>query len=143
MVPMSLSGWYETEALLHGGDEALARAEIERIATITGTNRRYQLPLLRSQAVLAQWDGDVVQAIVHLETALALAQEMGLPGEEWPILAELGELYAEQGEEAKSKAAYGEAGTIIHRLGESFEDDDLKAGFLTAVSTRTLLKNAA
>jgi hypothetical protein len=32
-----------------------------------------------------------------LEAALALAQEIGLPGEAWPMLGELGKLYAERG----------------------------------------------
>lgn len=58
----ALTGWYETESLLRGDDADRARAEVERLAGIVGNNRRYQLPLLRSQAVLAQ--------------------EIGLPGEE-------------------------------------------------------------
>jgi hypothetical protein len=83
-----------------GGDSNVARREVERVAALVGENRRYRLPLLRSQAVLAQWDGHVAQAIAHLEAALDLAQEMELPGEAWPILGELGRLYAERGDPA-------------------------------------------
>jgi tetratricopeptide (TPR) repeat protein len=110
------------------------------LSEIVGNNRRYELILLRSQAVLAQWDGDVAQAIVHLEAALALAQEIGLPGEEWPILGELGKLYAAQGEHEKGRAAYGKAGTIIHRLAETIDDEGLREGFLTAVSIQSILE---
>ena len=63
--PFGFTGWYETEALLRGDDVELARVEVERLAGIVGDNKRYRLPLLRSQAVLAQWDGDVNQASGH------------------------------------------------------------------------------
>jgi hypothetical protein len=82
-----------------------------------GNNRRYRLILLRSQAVLAQWDGDGGQAISHLQAALALTQEIGLPGEKWPILGVLGRLYAKQCEELQARGAYREAGTIYLLVG--------------------------
>ena len=138
-LPLGLTSWYETEALLRGGDEDLARAEVGRMDKIRGNNKRYRLPLLRSQAVLAQWDGNVAQAVTHLENALTLAQEMELPGDEWPILGELGKLYAGQGEEAKSREAYKEAGTIIDRLAGTIDDEGLREGFVTAVPTRAIL----
>ena len=56
---MALTGWYETEALLRGGDGDLARAEVARLGAIVGNNRRYRLILLRSQAVVAEWDGAI------------------------------------------------------------------------------------
>ncbi|MCB0032655.1 MAG: AAA family ATPase [Anaerolineales bacterium] len=132
--PMGKTGWFETEALLRGGDEHLARAEVARTAEAIGSNRRYQLPLRRSQAVLARWDGDAVQAIEHLEEALALAQEMELLGEVWPILGELGKLYGELGKEDEARAAYGEAAVIIHHLAETIDDEELRKGFLSAAS---------
>jgi len=140
LLPMGLTGWYETEALLRGGDGDLARAEVERLAGIVGNDRRYRLILLRSQAVLAQWDGDVDQAITHLQAALALAQEIGLPGEGWPILGALGGLYAGQGEQAKAQQAYKASATIIHHLAETIDDDELREGFLTAVPVRSVLE---
>ena len=139
LLPFNLTGWCETEAILRGGDEALARAEVERVVGIVGENLRYQLPLRRSQAVLALWDGDVAQAITHLEAALALAHEMELPGEAWPILGELGKLYAEQNEAAKATQAYGEAAVIIRQLAETIEDEGLREGFLTANSVQSIL----
>jgi hypothetical protein len=39
LLPMGFTGWYETEALLRGGDGDLARAEVERLGgfwAITG-----------------------------------------------------------------------------------------------------------
>jgi DNA-binding SARP family transcriptional activator/predicted ATPase len=140
LLPFNLTGWYETEALLRGGDDALARAGIARLGKAVGTNRRYRLILLRSQAVLAQWDGDVAQAVSHLQAAIVLAQEMGLPGEAWPILSELGSLYKEMGEEAKARDAYGEAGAIIRRLAETIDEVALREGFVTAVSVRSVLE---
>jgi len=139
LLSMGLAGWYETEALLRGGDGDLARAEVAQIASIVGNNRRYRLILLRSQAVLAEWDGDLDQAITHLQTALALAQEMGLPGEEWPILGVLGGLYAAHGEQTQAQAAYKAASILIHRLAGTIDEEDLQTGFLTALPVRALL----
>jgi len=140
LLSMGLTGWYETEALLRGGDSDLARAEVERLGEIVGDNKRYRLILLRSQSVLAQWDGELDQAIVHLEAALALAQEIGLPGEEWPILGELGKQYAEQGEQAKARQTYQDAAAIILRLAETIDEGNLRTGFLAAGSVRSVLK---
>ena len=139
-LPMNLTFWYRVEALLRGGDEALARSEVAQIADLVGNNRRYKLPLHRAQAVLAQWDGELDQAIVHLEAALALAQEIGLPGEAWPILDELGKLYTEQGDQAKAQQAYQDAAVIIHRLAETIDEEDLRAGFLAADPVRSVLE---
>lgn len=138
--PMDLIFYYETEALLRGGDGDLARRELERIADLIGDNRRSQLPLLRSRAVLAQWDGDLDRATVHLQAALALAQQIGLPGEEWPILGALGGLYVEQGEAAQAQQASQEAAIIIHRLAETIDEAELRAGFLTAGPVRFVLE---
>ena len=138
--PISLIGWHKTEALLRGGDDGLARAEVARLAGIVGNNRRFQLPLLRSLAVLAQWDGALETAVSHLEAALNLAQEMELPGEEWPIWCELGGLYAEQGKEAMAQQAYKDAAAIIHRLAETIDEEALRVGYLTVVPVRVVLE---
>jgi uncharacterized protein HemY len=90
--------------------------------------------------VLAQWDGDWDQAKTHLQAALALAQEIGLPGEEWLILGALGGLYTAQGEQAKAQQAYKASATIIQQLAETIDEDGLREGFLTAVPVRTVLE---
>src|SRR3989440_3844524 len=84
---------YETEALLHGGDESQARAEVQRLGERVGPNRRFRLPYLRSRALLAAWDGQSKQAIGHLREAARLAADLGLPGEQWQIQAALASLY--------------------------------------------------
>jgi hypothetical protein len=137
---MGLTGWYEIEALLRGGDNDLARAEVERLGGIVGNNKRYRLPLLRSLAVLAQWDGDTAQAITQLQAAAALAQEVGLPGEEWSILGALGALHTDQGDQAKAQRAWKAAAGMIHRLAETIDEEDLRAGFLTADTVRPILE---
>ncbi len=138
--PMGKTGWFETEALLRGGDGDLARAEIARLDRAVGDNRRYRLPLLRSRAVLAQWDGAPDQAIAHLDAALALARAIGLPGEEWPILAALGALYMEQGEQDQAQQAYETATAIIGRLAGTIDESDSCARFLAADPVRSVLE---
>ncbi len=95
-------------------------------ATIVGNNRRYRLILLRSQAVVAEWDGAIDQAIRRLQAALTLAQEIGLPGETWPILGELGRLYGEQGAMVQARAAYREAAALIGQLAETIDEEALR-----------------
>jgi DNA-binding SARP family transcriptional activator len=140
LLPVAFSVWYEIEALLRGGDGDLARAEVEKLAEIVGDNKRYRLPLLRSKAVLAQWDGDRKQAIKHLQSALTLAQEIGLPGEAWSILGALGGLYAELGEQARAQQAYKAAAAVILQLAETIDEEDFQAGFLTAEPVRAILE---
>jgi hypothetical protein len=140
LLPMGLTGWYETEALLRGGDGDLARAEVERLGEIVGNNQRYRLPLLRSLAVLAQWEGDTDQAITRLQAAAVLAREMGLPGEEWSILGALGELYADLGDQAEAQRAWTTSADIILDLARTIDEEDLRAGFLTAGPVRPILE---
>jgi DNA-binding SARP family transcriptional activator/predicted ATPase len=137
--PVGFSGWYETEALLRGGDGDLARAEVERLGKIVGDNKRYRLPLLRSQAVLAQWAGDRGQAITHLQAALALAYEIGLPGEEWSILGALGALYVDQGDQTRAEEAYRASAAIILQLAGTIDEEDFRAGFLAAEPIQAIL----
>lgn len=142
LLPMGLTGWYETEALLRGGSDDLARAEVARLAEITGNNRRHRLPLLRSQAVLAQWDGDIDLAVTYLRDARALAQEIGLPGEEWPILGTLAALYAGQGDPAGAQRAWSDSADTILSLSETIDEEDLRAGFLASEPIQAILDKA-
>jgi tetratricopeptide (TPR) repeat protein len=143
LLPFSLTGWYETEALLRGGDVALARAGVARLSALVGENRRYRLILVRSQAVLALWDGDAVQAISLLLAALDLARDIGLPGEAWPILDELGRFHKDRGEAAQAQTAYREAATLIHQLVQTIDDVVLRDGFLSAEPVRRVTANSA
>ncbi len=142
LLPMGLTSWYETEALLRAGDGDLARAEVERLGKIVGNNKRFRLPWLRSLAVLARWDADTDQAIEYLQVAAALAREIGLPGEEWSILGTLGALYADRGDQAKAQQAWKASAGIILRLAETIDEEDLRAGFLAAEAVRPILETS-
>src|SRR5947209_14353456 len=93
MIPLDFSFHYETEALMRGGDERQARIEVQRLGERLGSNRRFRLPYLRSEALLSAWEGHSEQAIGHLRQAAGLAADLGLPGERWQIQAALGTLY--------------------------------------------------
>ncbi|GAB4417587.1 MAG: hypothetical protein Fur0044_13280 [Anaerolineae bacterium] len=125
--------WYVTEALLWGGDLTLARADAQRFGRQFGHSRRYQIPYRRCLAVLAQWAGDMGQAIEHLTIANTLAEEMDLPGEQWSILAQLGEFYQAAGNEAKAQKALTRAAEIAQTLAAKIDDEDLRAGFLRGI----------
>jgi DNA-binding SARP family transcriptional activator/predicted ATPase len=142
-LPMGLTGYYETEALFRGSDVELARADVERLGSIVGDQKRYRLPWLRSRAVLARWDGDPDQAITHLQSALKLAQGMGLPGEEWSILDSLARLYAGQGDRSEAQSAWTAAADIIRRLASTIEQEDLRSSYLQSEAIRAILKKGS
>jgi ATP/maltotriose-dependent transcriptional regulator MalT len=130
LLPMSLTSWYETEALLRGGDGALARAEAERLDALAGDNKRYRLVALHCKAGLAMWDTDFDTAIHHLRAAHGLAQEVGYRSQERSILVTLSDLYEEQGDDSAAEETRENAANIARRLAESIDDPDLRAAFL-------------
>lgn len=143
LLPMGLTGWYETEALLRSDDAELARSEVARLGGVVDDNQRFRLPWLRSRAVLAQWDGDADQAITHLQAAQALARKMELPGEEWSLLAALADLYADHGDQAEARRAWSAAADIILRLAGSIEDQETRSVFLHAEMTADILSKGS
>jgi tetratricopeptide (TPR) repeat protein len=134
--------WLETEALLRGGDAELAREDAYRWGELVGHIPRYRLAHVRSLAMLAEWDGRREQAIAHLEEANALAEEIGLPGEQWQILARLGELYQSSGDAKRMREAFEQAAEIVQALAAKIDDQGLRAGFLAAGPAQPLLPAA-
>lgn len=140
LLPMGLTKWHETEALLRGGDADLAQAEVERLGTMVGENPRFRLLWLRSLAVLSRWEGKAGPAVLHLEAAAALAREIDLPGEAWSTLDALAELYTGQGNLAKARRAREEAAGFVQGLAESIGEADLRARFLAAGPVSSILE---
>jgi tetratricopeptide (TPR) repeat protein len=126
--------WPETEALLRGGDIELAREDTRRWGELVGHIPRYRPLYLRSLALLAEWEGNIAQAIAYLEEARTLAEAIGLLGEQRQILAILGELYEGQGYEDKAQPALRQAGEIVQTLAASINDESLRVGFLAAAN---------
>lgn len=124
--------WLETEALLRGDGLELAREDIQRWGELVGGIPRFRVDYLRSLAVLAEWEDDAAQAIAYLREALALAEKIGLPGEQWQIWAKLGMLYQAGGEEAQARQALGKAVEIVQALAARINDESLRAEFLAA-----------
>ena len=131
--------WPETEALLRGGDIDLAREDTRRWGELAGEIPRFRVGYLRSLALLAEWDGEIKQAIAHLQEALALAEQIGLPGEQWQILARLGKLYKVIGREGQARHAFGKAGELIQALAAKIGDEKLKAGFLESDTVQRII----
>ncbi len=133
---------YETEALVRGGEESQARAAVQRLGEGLGPNRRYRIPYLRSLAALAAWEGHSEQAIGHLREAVALAADLGLPGEQWPILAALGSVYEAGGEQGQALTAWASAARIIQELAQGIKDEALRSRFLAGPQIHPVLQYA-
>ncbi len=132
---------YETEALLRGGDERQARAEVQRLGERVGPYWRFRIAYLRSLAVLSAWEEHSEQAINHLREAAQLAADLGLPGEHWQIQAALGTLYEAGGEPVQAHTAFAQAATIIQGLAEGIGDETLRARFLAGPQIHPVLQH--
>ncbi|QBD76598.1 hypothetical protein EPA93_11520 [Ktedonosporobacter rubrisoli] len=139
LYPTGLWRWYEIEALLRDGEEERTILDIQRFSQWIGNNQRYQIPYLRSQAVLRQWQGKKEQAMAYLEEAAALAERLGLPAEGWPIYAALGELSLEVGKPEQSQHAFARSVAIIEELAAQIADPALRQDFLQAPHVRSVL----
>ncbi len=138
-----LARWHETEALLWGGSTEQAREEVRRFGERVGNRRRYRIPYLRALAGLARWDGDTEQAIVHLQQAVQLTEEIGLPGELWQILAALGELHRSDKNETEAQQAFARAAQVVQSLAARIEDEQQRTIFLSAQQVRAVLEHDA
>ena len=138
-----LARWHETEALLRGGSVEQAREEVHRFGERVGNRRRYRIPYLRSLAVLAQWDGDTEQAISHLQQAVQLAEEIGLPGELWQLLAALGGSHRSDKNETAVQQAFARAAQVVQSLAARIEDEQQRTTFLSAQQVRAVLAHDA
>ena len=64
-----------------------------------GTCSRCETPSVgESEALLTIWEGKKKRALDHLREAAELAEEIGLPAEQWQIRVLLGNLYDAEGE---------------------------------------------
>ena len=136
-----LAHWYETEALVRGGEVDRAARDVRYFGERIGTSKRYRIPYLRAMAVLDLNLGEIDQAIVHLQEAGRLCEEIGLPGELWPIREALGELYLklEDGQLAHENLA--QAADIVRILTDTLGNERHRAGFLTSAQVRQILEN--
>ncbi len=84
-----LDRWYVTEALVRGGYIALATEDLERWKKRIEQSPRHRISYLRAVAVLARAQGQIEEAMLALQEALAIAQELRLEGEQRSIEAAL------------------------------------------------------
>ncbi len=134
--------WYEIAALLWGGSTDQAREEVRRCEKVMNNNGRSALHYRRSLAVLAQFQGEIDAAIVHLQEAAQFAGEVGIPGELWSTCVELGEMYQKQGNESQTDQTFARAAEIIQALADSMEDLQQCTTFLSSPLVKRVLEHA-
>jgi tetratricopeptide (TPR) repeat protein len=140
MVPYAgIPRWFVTETLLHTGNTALAEEYIGKLGQYHEEGRRDRIEYLQASASLAQWEGQLGQALSHLEEARALAEEIGLPGELWHIQTALAGLYQSRGEQVLAGQFCSQAAAVVHELTAMIEDEALRTGFLAAPRVRHIL----
>src|SRR5262249_29153694 len=107
-------------------------ADLAAFGAHLGANRRYRLVYRRGLALLAAANGDASAARDHLEAALALATNLGLPGERWQILAALAELGLASRDAASAEPHRAGAAATLDALAASLPDVELRRKFLAA-----------
>lgn len=122
--------WYQIEALIRANEVERAAGEVQRFGERIGNSRRYRIPYLRALAVVAKERGESDAAIGYLQEAATLAEEIGLPGEWWSILAAQGELYLKQGEQEQAHLAFKQTAAIVQKLADAIRDPGQRANFL-------------
>jgi DNA-binding SARP family transcriptional activator len=127
--------WTVVEALLRGGDEAAAEGDVAALEEAVGHFPRHKIVVERSKAALFRWKDEFQRANASLETALRIAEELSLPGEQWPLLAELGELHRAAGREKAAQEAQRRATEIVRDLAATIGDQDqeLRDKFLSSL----------
>jgi DNA-binding SARP family transcriptional activator len=130
---------HETEVLLRGGEESLAREDVLGLGEGLGQNRRFRVAHLRMLTSLARWEGDTGGALAHLREAEGLAQKMGLPGELWQIRTALGELHEECGDDARARDAFLQAAQTLRSLAGRIDEPMMRASFLAEPRAYRLL----
>ncbi|HLG75968.1 MAG TPA: hypothetical protein VKX46_06110, partial [Ktedonobacteraceae bacterium] len=140
LLPKGFAATLPLVALLHVGDVAAAREMVQQSGAHVGTNPRTRTAYLHTRALLSQAQGEKAQAISDGQEALQLANDLGLPGEQWLLQAMLGELYAQQGLHEREQEAMTQAAEILRRLAEQIQDDGLRASFLAASQVRHILE---
>jgi tetratricopeptide (TPR) repeat protein len=134
-----LAHWYETEALVRADDSERATHDVQYFGERIGSSRRYRIPYLRALAVLAQYHGEIGQAIEHLQEAVQLSEEIGLPGELWSLQSTLGKLYLEQGNTQQAHDNFVQATTIVRMLADALGNEQHRARFLASPLVQEVL----
>jgi tetratricopeptide (TPR) repeat protein len=124
--------YYETEALLRSGEIDLARSGIRVVSERSSQSRRCQLVMLRMQALLAAFEERSSDAIGYLKDALELAEQIGLPGEQWQIAASLARVHESIGQLAIGQQLRKRAHEVVSELADGLTNPPLRAGYLTA-----------
>jgi len=128
-----LTRWYESEILVRTGYSERVVADLERFGRLVEQSRRYRIPYWRAQAALALWRDDVEGAQHFLQEAALLAEEIGLPGEQWLIEVARGDIYRTQGNKAEAQSTLARAEEIARELANGIEDQQVRAKFLAQV----------
>ncbi len=128
-----LTRWYESEILVRTGYSERVVADLERFGRLVEQSRRYRISYWRAQAALALWHDDVEVAQHYLQEAALLAEEIGLPGEQWLIEVARGDIYRTQGNKAEAQSTLAHAEEIARALANSIEDQQVRAKFLAQV----------
>ncbi len=127
---------YETEALVRTGHITEAKTDIEKRRPHVLDKPRYYLIHLRSEAVLDNFEGRHAEALEKLQEALAIATNIGLPGEKWQLEVEIAQTLETLGKKKKAREARARAVEIVQDLASMIPDDDMRKTYLEFTQAR-------
>ena len=143
LIVMDVARFYEIEALLVHGDREEAQREVQDFGAKVGENRRYRLAHLRCQAALQRGLGEHARAAECLQDAARLAGEIGLTGELWQILSELGGCLRRCARQDDAYQAFVEANRVIDWIAAQIKNPALKQDFLQSPPVEQIRQETA
>jgi len=130
-------------ALANGDHEQALRLAEDAIALLHRYAIRLFLPdLMHLKARAQRAAGRVAEAQTTLEAARMEAEDLGSRRSLWPILADLGTLAGERGDQPSARELWQQAATIVAYIAEHAGSAELSATFLRQAAVRAVLVQA-
>lgn len=129
--------WAETLALLKGGEIEMVRGKIARLEQERiHDNLRLRVSYLRCKALLEEWESQAEQALDSLKEALAIAEKLDLPHEQWQLGGELARIVFVRGNLDGAAQLRNQALQITLALANKIPDEAMRQTFLESSSHR-------
>ena len=133
-------------ARLSAGDIPNARREadgfLESALSVADPNLRAFGWEINSR--VARAEGDSCAARAHIENALAVVDQLGIPVSGWQVHRTAGDLCEDEGDHARANEQRARAQQLIMKIADSFEPGEpLRASFLAVPPIHRLREQAA
>jgi serine/threonine protein kinase/tetratricopeptide (TPR) repeat protein len=129
------------EHWLKQGDLAKAKEFTERLFTTASEfkARKYIAVAHKLKAAIAAAEGDFEGARTAINEALTVLAEYPVPVVKWKVLADLGRVLKNRGEEVESRKAFSDALEIVEECASHVTDEQLRSTFMNSEAVKEVV----